>query len=399
MPTNNFFEKKQPWSEIKDKIISGYLTPYCAKLLATGKPLKVVDCFAGKGKFDDGKNGSPIMIANIIKNILNNKHSYQNKNIEACFIEQKYHTELENNLLHFSNCKILSGNFENHISTILEKNENEKTNLFLYIDPYGIKSLSFNVFSKLKSMNQVSTEILMNFNSFGFLREGFRLLKFSIPNELNEVTFEQDEKNSIEKMNIIANGDYWQKIILDKNSNQISMYKAEELFMMQYRAEIKKVYKHVIDIPIKEKSNHLPKYRLIYGSNHHDGVKLMIDEMNRAWNGFLNTSLADGNQNVFDIFEEPNYYATAHYNLEEEILKLTEATIHIQSLLLKLVDIFGITYRYSEYTEKLSQLSKIPNSLFDNHKQKLKVTREYRTKTGQVPTDWNWDNEIYIKRV
>ncbi len=91
MASENFFDKKQPWSKIKDKVVSGYLEPYCAKLLFTGKPLKIVDCFAGKGKFDDGQEGSPLMIARVIRNILRNETSYKNKNIEACFIEKKYH--------------------------------------------------------------------------------------------------------------------------------------------------------------------------------------------------------------------------------------------------------------------------------------------------------------------
>lgn len=395
MATDNFFEKKQPWSEVKDKIISGYLTPYCAKLLATRKPLKIIDCFAGKGKFDDAKDGSPLMIAKIIKNILHQQESYENKNVEACFIEQKYHDDLENNLLYYPNCKVISGSFENKILQILEKHKEEKTNLFLYIDPYGIKSLSFEVFKSLKSMKNVSTEILMNFNSFGFLREGFRLLKLTLPDELNQVTFEEDEKNSIEKMNKIANGDYWQEIIKEKNAHKINMHEAEEKFMAIYILKLKEIYKYVINIPIKEKSSHLPKYRLVYGTNHHDGIKLMIDEMNRAWGIIIENS----KENIFDLFEEPSYYTSLHYNLEEEILRFTEKEIHIKELLLKLIDIFGITYRYSEYTDELDRLSKVPVGLFDNFEQRISIERKYKTKTGKEALDWNWDNEIYIKRV
>ena len=365
MATENFFKIKQPWSKVKDGVIKGYLTPYCAKLLATNKPLKIIDCFAGKGKFDDGTNGSPVIIAKIIKNILNSKNTYKNKNIEAYFIEQKYFNELKANTQYFSNCKVISGSFEDNILSII--NKNETSNLFLYIDPYGIKSLSFQIFRYLKEMDNISTEILMNFNSFGFLREGFRLLKYSIPDELNEVTFEKDEKNSIEKMNIIANGTYWQDIIKDKNENKISMYKAEEIFIIKYISKIKNIYKYVINIPIKEKSSNLPKYRLIYGTNHHDGIRLMIDEMNKAWDKILKIS----NNNIFELFELPSYYATINYNLEDEILKYTEKEIHIKELLLKLIDIFGITYRYSEYTYMLGKLSKVPEGLFDNFKQKI----------------------------
>lgn len=52
--TKNFFKVKKEWSKIKDAILDWYLTPYIAKILTTGKPLYLMDCFAGKGKFEDG---------------------------------------------------------------------------------------------------------------------------------------------------------------------------------------------------------------------------------------------------------------------------------------------------------------------------------------------------------
>jgi len=393
MATNNFFDKKQAWSQVKDAVVAGYLKPYCAKLLATKKPLKIVDCFAGKGKFEDGNDGSPLMIAKLIKEILNSKNAYVNKNIEACFIEDKYHDDLKINLSSYYNYKVINGKFEDNFSKIIEKNQKSEANLFLYIDPYGIKSLSFDIFDELKNMENISTEFLMNFNTFGFLREGFRLLKYTIPDELNEVTFESDEKNSIEKMNIIANGEYWQDIISNKNSNKINMYKAEQLFVKRYILELKNKYKYVVNIPIKEKLAHLPKYHLIFGSNHSDGIKLMVDNMNKAWNNSSSVSMS----NVLNIFESPNYYESLEYDLEDEILKLTHNEIHLKELILKLIDIFGIAYKYSEYTNTLESLSKVQESLFDTNKQKIKITRNYKTNTGREPIDWNWDNEIYIE--
>lgn len=393
MASDNFFDKKQPWSKVKDEVVSGYLKPYCAKLLATHKPLKIVDCFAGRGKFEDGNDGSPIMIAKVIKEILDSKEAYSNKNIEACFIEEKYHDDLKINLEPYYNYKVIDGKFEDNISKIIEKNQKSEVNLFLYIDPYGIKSLSFKVFEELKNMNNISTEFLMNFNTFGFLREGFRLLKYTVPDELNEVTFEVDEKNSIERMNVIANGDYWKKIIHDKNSNKINMYKAEQLFVQEYILQLKNVYKYVVNIPIKEKLNYLPKYHLIYGTNHTDGIRLMVDGMNKAWNNSSSVSMS----NVFEIFEQPNYYESIEYNLEDEIFKHTLNRIHLKDLLLKLIETFGIAYRYSEYVDKLSSLSKIQESLFDTNEQKLRIIREYKTEKGRLPSDWNWDNKIYIE--
>lgn len=56
----DFFKKKNEWSEIKDTLLRCYLPQYFQKLLVSGKPIFYIDCFAGKGKFDDGNDGSPL---------------------------------------------------------------------------------------------------------------------------------------------------------------------------------------------------------------------------------------------------------------------------------------------------------------------------------------------------
>ena len=58
-----FFDKKKPWSRYKDSILDYYLEPYLAKVARIGKPIVIVDCFAGAGKYEDGELGSPLIIS------------------------------------------------------------------------------------------------------------------------------------------------------------------------------------------------------------------------------------------------------------------------------------------------------------------------------------------------
>lgn len=69
MPKDNkdFFRKKKVWSTIKDDLLGYYLVPYFAKILSMGNPILYVDCFAGKGRFDDGNPGSPIIALNSLR--------------------------------------------------------------------------------------------------------------------------------------------------------------------------------------------------------------------------------------------------------------------------------------------------------------------------------------------
>jgi len=73
MTTNrHFFAQKQPWSTIKDQLLAAYLAPYLAKLSQQGGRILVADCFAGRGSFDDGSQGSPLLIADAICNQFGN---------------------------------------------------------------------------------------------------------------------------------------------------------------------------------------------------------------------------------------------------------------------------------------------------------------------------------------
>ena len=58
---NDFFVEKKAWSVVKDELLGCYFMPYVSKILHTYRPLVYVDCFAGKGKFDDGNPGSPLI--------------------------------------------------------------------------------------------------------------------------------------------------------------------------------------------------------------------------------------------------------------------------------------------------------------------------------------------------
>ena len=57
----DFFVQKKIWSVVKDELLRCYLVPYFNKIFLTRKPILYVDCFAGKGKFDDGNDGSPLV--------------------------------------------------------------------------------------------------------------------------------------------------------------------------------------------------------------------------------------------------------------------------------------------------------------------------------------------------
>ena len=359
MSTSNFFEKKKSWSIMKDQILDWYLTPYLAKIARTGQPVRIADCFAGKGRFDDSNLGSPIIILNKINEL---KQNNPQCDIKAIFIEKKYYKDLLSNLSKFKDYKILEGTYEKHIDNFINVKLLKKINLFLYVDPFGVKSLNFSYFYKISEKNLNSFELLMNFNTFGFLREGCRLLKvkeMEIKDEEN--IYEFDGKNSIEHFNSIANGNYWQEILFEYNYGKINMFEAEELFSIKYSEQLKLIFSYSINIPIKLKSSNIPKYRLIFCSNHKDGLVLMADNMNRKWKSFLEKQREL--QPVLFEYDFPDMTQIHHFDLKNTIFSCFNEEILLKDLIVKLILKLGISFSEREYKDKISELEK-NNELF-----------------------------------
>ena len=283
--TDKFFEKKQFWSKIKDEILQSYLEPYLAKISRWGAPVRIADCFAGKGRFDDGQAGSPVIICEAIQKQLQRSGS-RVADIGSVFIERDHADALRANISAFQGSTVLDGDYEQRMASFVEEYEARGKHLLLYIDPFGIKSIRFSYFQAVSEMGFKTVELLLNLNAFGFLREGCRLLGLEMKNESEEPLEYDPDVNSPERLDDIAGGDYWRKIVQDYYSDKISMKDAEELFVKSYCERLRKIFKHVVNSPIKASMGHIPKYRIVFGTNHADGLLLMADNMSKRWDEF-----------------------------------------------------------------------------------------------------------------
>ncbi len=284
---DGFFIKKKEWSKVKDDILACYFKPYVSKILHTYKPLVYVDCFAGKGMFDDGNPGSPLIALKIIEECLDTTTA-KNPNIETFFIDLNYEADLKKNLAPFPSAQIVPGKYEDNINTILTGKD--RKNVFLYIDPYGIKALQCSLFNQFAKGQFNSIELLINLNSFGFIREacnalGTTFLDKELFDDLIEYAPAQmdSSQKSIAELSEIAGGDYWQPIILDYKNGKINGYEAEELFAEKYRQRLMLSYRYVLNMPLRIKPGQRPKYRLIHATNHRDGCLLMVDNICKRW--------------------------------------------------------------------------------------------------------------------
>ena len=283
---NDFFDKKKSWSIVKDELLACYLLPYFQKILRTRRPITYIDCFAGAGKFNDGADGSPLIaLKNIEKALTQSKNSAGN--IESYFIEADHAETLKKNLAEYPNVQVIGGRYEKNIHSILA--DKRGRNIFLYIDPYGVRELDLNFLGSLANEKFSSIELLINFNSAGFLRMAFSALDVEFKNEADLQYLDEYDADALpqtkqaltETADKVAGGDYWKKIIEDYRKGNLTFYGAEERFVVEYCRKLQEHYRFVLNMAIRIKAGQSPKYRMIHATNHPDGAVEMAKNMLR----------------------------------------------------------------------------------------------------------------------
>ena len=281
----DFFKRKRDWSKYKDLILDYYLGPYLQIVKRIGKPILVVDCFAGAGRFDDGQSGSPLIIAKHLQE-LHDLHFP----VTGYFIEEV--TELYNRLK--ENVRDLTipietrfGSFREHVAEVTRLSQTHT--VFVYVDPFKPTDVIFNdlepVYDQLKRGGSV--ELLMNFMSVGFLRgvQSFRNRVMADGGLLKEHAL-------VLKWNEIAGGTYWQQIAYDA---RLSPDEQADGLAHGYAGTLKKWFNCVLPFPVREKYKHKwPKYHLIFGSRHHKAAELMNRAMVKARREFVNVGFIKG---------------------------------------------------------------------------------------------------------
>ena len=379
MPKNNkdFFKTKNNWSKIKDQLLNCYLPQYFQKLLTTHRPIFYVDCFAGKGKFEDGEDGSPRIALEIRRKCLHSTRM-QNPTINTCFIDLHHAADLQNNTSDFlqdsGGLEIRAGKYEEIIENLLSNKARQ--NIFLYIDPYGIQALDMLMFDKFaREGNFASIELLINMNSFGFFRDACRAMKvtraksdeaFSNLDEIVEYdpTKVDSTEQSLDLLTRIAGGDYWKQIVLDYKKGKLTGYQAERNFSEQYRQRLRRSFAYVLDMPIRIHEGGQPKYRMIHATQHEDGCFLMAQNMQNRKDELYTYVQRGGQITFFDMDTSVSANMDNEYITQEEIkgklkncINSIDKPVCLTALLATFVNDYGVLCDFKMLHDILQELS------------------------------------------
>jgi three-Cys-motif partner protein len=241
--------------------------------------------------------------------------------------------------------KVIAGKYEEQIEGLLSGKKGN--NVFLYIDPYGIKALDSALFDKFDTYGFASLEMLINFNSFGFFRDACRVM--SVDYKSDEALWDLDDlveydptpinatKQSEDLLISIAGGDYWKSIVTDYKAGKINGYQAEKRLSAEYKQRLRKRYAYVLDMPIRLKAGQRPKYRMIHVCDHEDGCFLMAQNMQKRKDDLFINVQQGGQLSLVDIMPD------VASSVENELLSKGEISVKLKGHIARLPKEVGLT--------------------------------------------------------
>lgn len=166
-PRPDFFDRKRPWSRVKDRVLFSYMKPYLAKVRVLRQPIFVVDAFAGPGTFREGpgnrpEDGSPMIIGAALR-------EYPPEDVQGFSFNhrKKHHEELQQAFKDRGlarHCRCGQGDARNLLRRFADYVEETapQATVFVFLDPFGASGVEFEVIQRLLSRPGASTEFLIN---------------------------------------------------------------------------------------------------------------------------------------------------------------------------------------------------------------------------------------------
>jgi len=277
--SSKFFEEKRTWSKIKYQVLGSYLPAYIAKVKMKGKPILLIDAFAGPGVFDDGSAGSPLVICQAAEKQAPNKY-------HAVFVnrKKKHHTKLTSVITKAGwskNVTTILGDGRELLKALPPKMSNCST--FLYIDPFGITGCEFNLIESI--LEQPDTELMLTMSMPIVHRLAGR--KAVEKNYSNNKYLKMYHT----KLTDVFGGEKWKEIMWQPNA---SPEEREIKLIDYYCSKLRGKLPYVGRCPVREKSGQRIKYFIVFAASHPDAMGLMNDNMINAYSSNMHQADYNG---------------------------------------------------------------------------------------------------------
>ena len=247
-------------TEIKHDILRKYFISWVRVISSKNKQLHFFDGFAGRGYYEDGEEGSPLLIMNAADRnsdyfdqifctfVELNNNNYND--LRVAIKEKKSEIETDKITINPQNDR-----FENVVEELIGNlgDSNIIPSLF-FIDPFGYNAIPFEVVSEIADIQESGVEMFITF----MVRDIRRFL--------------EDEGHE-ESITRILGTEEWKEIrdSDDKENKILQIYEQQ----LKEEAGVEYVWPFEMKMPNRRET----VYHLIHATNHFKGFKIMKDVM------------------------------------------------------------------------------------------------------------------------
>lgn len=155
----------------------------------------------------------------------------------------------------------------------------------------------------------------------------------------------------------IIGSNSWENIIKDFSNGKIEAKEAENMIADLFRKRLNKNFNYVLDLPIRDKSKNIPKYHMIFGTNHEDGCEIMYSDIS-ARKKQLAYYYTRGQLSLLSEFDGNEYVDMNIVNRKfyEFLCTITEANISENKLIAKFCTEFGTLCSCQELKTSIKDL-------------------------------------------
>lgn len=379
-----FFRAKREWSRVKDRIVGSYIACYLKTVQHRGRPIIIVDAFAGPGSFGDGSEGSPLIVCGAI-----GKAPKRGVGIACLFSDSHpaHRAALEDRLSDYVKQGIAGkplSDFSEALSCALQVGKG--ATLFFYLDPYGIKDLDFDTVKQIYERDtSQSTEVLINFNFKTFMRMSGN---WSYTDSADDVA-RKVRGSKIETVNSVMGGNYWIELVTNPRLDKIQR---EDAVVGAYMDRVRAFFQYTYAIPVKEMddgagvpADDLAKYHLIFGTRSARAVLYMNDVANIALEPYFNQF----KEGLLFSMTPKRYEPTSMEDVKSAILRVVNIRPMTRPQIYEaIVPEFFLQYRSKDYRAMIDGLVFKENRLFADPrtvKRKNKLNNETLLSTKPWP--------------
>ncbi|MET7460413.1 three-Cys-motif partner protein TcmP [Nonomuraea sp. NPDC005501] len=277
---DDFFRERQAAAVFKHGILKRYPVVFASKAGSRVPDRRVVfvDGYAGRGRYEDGSPGSPLLLAQGAASVSDFR------NVTGIFVERdaQNYDNLERVLAEQGGqgmpYLLYKGDLGSHVPVILDKAKGSA--LLAFLDPFGTALDSVELQKILTRGGPSPTEVLLHFSVSAVSRLGPVVRKLRVEKRAPS----DDERKKIARLDRFLGGTWWQPHFAELQHEDLGAATKVALSVADnYRDNVRRATGfQSVSIQVRMKPDNLPKYILVLFTRSPEGIWQFADALGKA---------------------------------------------------------------------------------------------------------------------